>query len=147
MKISTKSFFRAGALVLCIVAGAALATTLPGSNVPLEPDLLHLFPAQTSGILFIDVAGLRSVPLAADLIREHAGVTPPDGLEDFIAATGFDPQSDLDVLALGSSDGGEVLVAARARYDADRIALYFQEKEVAAEPYGGAALYQPDPAE
>jgi hypothetical protein len=121
-------------MILAIVGVAVCAVGLgyelrarSATDVESLPELLNMAPADSNFIAYADVAALRQNPLVQ---RAAAMAQPPaqdrDYLE-FVQATGFDYQRDLDRVLLatepGAASGGTIAVA-EGRFDQKKIEEY-----------------------
>src|SRR5205823_10203696 len=89
-----------GASMIAVAMGWVATATIPAAPVSLDAASLKFLPPDTQGIAFIDVASLRNAPLVQDALKNKA-VNFPRGLSDFISATGFDPEKDVDKVTVG----------------------------------------------
>lgn len=91
------------------------------------PALLNMAPADSTFIAYADVAALRQNPL---LQRAAAMAQPPTedrDYVDFVHATGFDYQRDLDRVLLATGPGaaaGGTIAVAEGRFDQKKIEEY-----------------------
>jgi hypothetical protein len=90
------------------------------------PTLLELVPADATLLAYADVATLRDLPLVRYLLSMAGPATVDKDYADFIGATGFDYQRDLDSVVLASrlDPSAQTLVFAEGRFDRARIARY-----------------------
>ena len=89
--------------------------------------LLSTMPAQASTILFADVAGLRRAPFAADLYNWIPKTQVDSDYADFLRATGFDYERDLDLVAIAvikTENESRLFAAAKGRFDRKKIEAY-----------------------
>lgn len=91
------------------------------------PQLLALVPSDSTVVIYADLETLRSSPF----IMQLAALAPPTGKDpdyaDFVRATGFDYQRDLDrvVVAMGSDAKHPVTTTiADGRFDQNKITAY-----------------------
>ena len=90
------------------------------------PELIDLAPADATLVAYADLAALRASPL----VQVLAAMAPPSNVDhdyaEFVRATGFDYQKDLDrfVIATRPSAAAETLVFAEGRFDHARIEEY-----------------------
>ena len=98
---------------------AVIAATVPPTVEALSPDeaLLSLFPANSGGVIFVDVAELRDNPLVRENFLDRPGFELPNRVAEFAAQTGLDPETDVDQVMLGRTGENEFLSVARANYD------------------------------
>ncbi|HYA63788.1 MAG TPA: hypothetical protein VED66_11320 [Candidatus Sulfotelmatobacter sp.] len=90
-------------------------------------DLLSLMPADASGVGFLDLAQLRNSPFLAQLMTWAPQPTPDSDYAQFVQATGFDYERDLDRLALAfnrQSPNSTVFAVADGRFDRKKIEGY-----------------------
>ena len=90
------------------------------------PTLLELAPADATLLAYADVGTLRDLPLVRYLLSMAGPATVDKDYADFISATGFDYQRDLDriVIASRAAPSGQMLVFAEGRFDRTRITQY-----------------------
>jgi hypothetical protein len=119
-------------LILATVAAAALAlycvarvrrASADGSL----PELLALAPADSRFLVYADVRALRDSPL----VQRLAAMAPPAKMDsdykDFVSATGFDYQRDLDRVVIAeqpNGPSGQTLSFAEGRFNREKIAQY-----------------------
>ena len=90
------------------------------------PELIDLAPADATLVAYADLAALRASPL----VQVLAAMAPPSNVDhdyaEFVRATGFDYQKDLDrfVIATRASTAAQTLVFAEGRFDHARIEEY-----------------------
>lgn len=118
----------AGTSVL-LAAGHHIGWRLTGPASPFAAfrDLPALAPADSSTLIFADVAALRSSPLLAQLKSLLPSQTPDADYTAFANASGFDYQRDLDKVLFVSfpADGKNDTVAiAEGRFDRQKIRDY-----------------------
>jgi len=84
-----------------------------------ETDMVKLLPPGDLTTFYISTAKLRQ----GGLLHLLAGVTPASEKDygDFIAATGFDYARDMDELAGGVDDQGDVFFVIRGRFDWQKL--------------------------
>jgi hypothetical protein len=89
-------------------------------------DLLALVPGDASIIVYADVAVLRDEPLVQRLAAMAQPATTAKEYAEFVSATGFDYQRDLDraLLVTHSSSASQTLVFADGRFDQQKIEAY-----------------------
>ncbi|HUN61223.1 MAG TPA: hypothetical protein VMU53_04495 [Candidatus Sulfotelmatobacter sp.] len=89
--------------------------------------MLALMPEDASAVVYVDLAQLRSSPLFAGLLRRAPQVAPDSEYAQFLQATGFNYETDLDRLALAiqrQTQGSLVFAVAQGRFDRKRIESY-----------------------
>jgi hypothetical protein len=110
------------------------------------PDLLELAPSDSTMIGYADLRTLRESPL----VQQLAAMAQPPQVDrdyaDFVAATGFDYQRDLDHLLIlgrpGAAPGG-ALVFAEGRFDRQKIEQYALRSGKRAQENGRAVYVVP----
>lgn len=130
-------------LVVCafaIVFGIAATMTVPAQTITPDQATLKLFPPETTGLAFIDAGGLRSAQLVQEL---RPGTKYPAGLQEFIAATGFDPQRDLDQVTVAKIGKREFVAVVRARFDRFKVEQLLRDRGLETDSYLGRVLYMP----
>jgi hypothetical protein len=118
-----------------LALGMAVAATLGlwvglrmhlGAQASSLPALLDLAPADSTVIVYADLATLRT----STLMQKMEAVAPPPNVDrdyaDFVSATGFDFQRDLDrlVMAVGPAPAKQTVVFAEGRFDRQKIGQY-----------------------
>jgi len=90
------------------------------------PDLLALAPADSTMIVYADLAALRRAPLVERLISMAPPVNLDRDYTEFVRGTGFAFERDLDRLMLVSRSGptGQTLAFAEGRFDRQKIGQY-----------------------
>ena len=135
------------ALCLIVCAAVLVMTGCSSADLPATDEtLLRFLPEDTSGIVFVDLSGLRENPFAQDFIDEHVGVQVPEALDDFTASTGFDPNSSLRQIMAASAGDSESLMVVSAVYDRARVSEYLTEEGMTFGSHEGVGLFRPDPA-
>jgi hypothetical protein len=90
------------------------------------PSLLELAPADSTVVAYADLATLRNSPLVQHLASMAQPATVDKDYADFMRATGFDYQRDLDRVFFASrpAPSAQTLVFAEGRFDRARIEQY-----------------------
>jgi hypothetical protein len=119
-------------LVIVSVGAAwwyARARTTAAAEFP--TDVLALMPPDASMVVYADVAVLRDEPLVQRLAAMAPQVQPGTEYANFIGATGFEYQRDLDRVLLATrsvpssqSPDSQTLVIADGRFDQSKIEAY-----------------------
>ena len=90
-------------------------------------DLLALLPGDTSAVGFLDLQQFRASPFLAQIFSWAPQVAPDSDYAQFIQATGFDYERDLDRIALAihrESQTSWVYAVAEGRFDRKKIEAY-----------------------
>jgi hypothetical protein len=90
-------------------------------------DLVDQLPASASGIIFVDLAALRSSSFANELSTLAPNSAQDPAYTEFVHATGFDYSRDLDRAAVAlwpQTSPTSVLALAQGRFDEARIEHY-----------------------
>ncbi|HKM79811.1 MAG TPA: hypothetical protein VJY15_02480 [Candidatus Acidoferrum sp.] len=90
-------------------------------------EMLAHMPASTNAVVFLDLAALRTSPFLAQLFAWAPRPAPDEDYAQFMQATGFNYERDLDRMALAvsrSSNGYVFLVIADGRFDHRKIEAY-----------------------
>jgi hypothetical protein len=118
-------------LILVVVVAATLGLwygprLYRGAHAGPLPDLLSLSPSDSTVIFYADLASLRSSPLVQKLEALAPAPTVDRDYAEFVAATGFDFERDLDrlVLAVRPGNARQTLVFAEGRFDRQKIGQY-----------------------
>ena len=129
-----------GVSIIAIAMGWAATSTIPAAAISIDETALKFLPPETEGIAFIDVAALRDAPLVQETLKgKPLGL--PKGFGDFAAATGFDPQRDVDKVTIGKIGAREPLVIVQGRIDKFKVEQYLRDKGKEPEGYLGQTLY------
>lgn len=99
----------------------------PNDSLAVRAEMLSLMPENASTVVYLDLAQLRSSPLLAQLFRWAAPPAPDSDYTQFLQATGFDYERDLDRLALAinrQSQNSTAFAIADGRFDRKRIEGY-----------------------
>ncbi|HLZ93332.1 MAG TPA: hypothetical protein VKQ28_16630 [Candidatus Acidoferrum sp.] len=89
--------------------------------------LLSAMPANASAVLFIDLAALRRAPFAAEFYNWIPKNQVDADYAQFLRATGFDYERDLDRAAIANVKAGadsQLFAVAQGRFDRGRIEAY-----------------------
>ena len=89
--------------------------------------MLALMPEEASAVAYGDFAQLRASPLFAELFRRAPQPTPDSDYAQFLQATGFNYETDLDRLALATERQAQaslVFAVAEGRFDRKKIESY-----------------------
>jgi hypothetical protein len=135
-----------GVSVMAIVMGWAATTTIPAATITPDEAILKLLPAETQGVAFIDVAALRNAPLVKEAQAKglNLGLDGRTGntMAEFMAATGFDPERDLDKVTVGMIAPKQTLVVAQARYDRIKVEQFVKDRRrISSEAHLGRTIY------
>ena len=131
-----------GASILALALGFAATATIPAATITPDESILKYFPAETKGVVFIDVASLRNAPLVQDALNQGKLQSLPPAVNDFVNGTGFDMRRDLDRVTIGTISALERLGVAEARYDKFKAEQYLKDKGSDPEVYLGRDIYR-----
>ncbi len=123
---------------IAITAGVALAFFLlalffayrhlpPGESLGDREAMLSLMPDDASAVVFLDLAQLRDSPFLAELFRWAPKVAPDADYAQFLQATGFHYETDLDRLAVSinrQSQNVTAFAVADGTFDRKKIEAY-----------------------
>jgi hypothetical protein len=119
--------------LLVIGAGAASwwYVNARASAVEFPTDVMSLLPRDATVIVYANMAALRDEPLVQHLAALAPGTQPGGEYAQFIAATGFEYQRDLDRVVLASTSApspqqppAHLVVIADGRFDQKKIEAY-----------------------
>ena len=117
-----------GLLVLVLLAGLlGWRHWKAGGGLGSREAMLALMPEDASAVVYVDLEQLRSSPWFAELLRRAPQVAPDSEYAQFLQATGFNYETDLDRLALAierQTQGSLVFAVAQGRFDRKRIESY-----------------------
>jgi hypothetical protein len=128
-------------LPICAVAvvfGIVATMTIPAQTITPDQGTLKLFPLETTALVAIDVAGLRTSQLFVDF---QGAKRYPANVQAFIDATGFQPDRDIDQITAAKIGMNEGVAIIRARYDPFQVQQFLQGHNVLNETYLGRVLY------
>jgi hypothetical protein len=128
------------ASIFAIAMGWAATTTIPAATVSIDDATFKFLPPETQGIVFIDVAALRNAPFVRDVLKDQK-VTPPSGWDEFVKATGTNPEQDIDKVTIGKLNAPDALVILQGRLDKFKIEQYLKDKGKHPQAYLGHSLY------
>jgi hypothetical protein len=122
---------------LLLVAGFAVAIILAGifgfrlwgpkDPLAARAEMLSLMPEDASTVVFLDLAQLRTSPFLEQLFRWAPQPAPDSDYVQFLQATGFNYERDLDRLALAVnnlSQNSTAFAVAEGRFDRKKIEAY-----------------------
>ena len=132
--------------VIFLAVTIAVVASFPGTVDAVNPDeaLLRLFPIDTKGVGFVDLAQLRDNPLINELVIDRILRDKPLVIDEFEEQTGLDLESDIQQIMVGRTGEKEFLIVARANYEGFRVEQYFNDKGLDFDTYAGSTLYFPD---
>jgi hypothetical protein len=135
-----------GITAVALVVGLVATMTVPAQTIRPDETILRLFPSETTGIASIDVAGLRGSPLFNDMIMRKLPAQLPHEMNQFVQATGFDIERDVDKVTLGRIGQHDGLVIVQARYDHFKVEQFIQDRanDIRTETYLGRVIYTGD---
>jgi hypothetical protein len=134
-----------GVSLVAVFVGMAATMTIPAQTITPDQAILRLFPSETHGIAFFDVAALRNAPLVQEALTQRT--VPPrlaSRLGELEAATGFKPERDVDRVTVGRLGAGEMLAIVEARYDKFKFEQFLNDKGLQSEAYMGRSVYVHD---
>ena len=129
-----------GVSVLAIAMGWAATMTIPAATVSIDETSLKFLPPDTQGVAFIDVAALRNAPLVQDVLKDKK-LSRPRGLDEFVLATGVDPERDIDKVTIGKLGVQDGLVIVQGRIDKFKIEQFLKDKGKEPQVYLGQNIY------
>jgi hypothetical protein len=129
-----------GALIAVVVGWAAVSTPA-AAPVSIDETSLKFLPADTIGIAFIDMNGLRSSTLAQDFLKTSNKSVYPRELQEFSAATGLKLEQDLDKITAAKISAQEGIVIAQGRIDRFKVEQFFKDRGQRTEAYLGQSFY------
>jgi hypothetical protein len=117
------------AVALAIFLAAFFAYRYRNPNVSSgdRDGMLALMPEDASAVVFLDLGQLRASPFLAELFRWAPKIAPDADYAQFLQATGFNYESDLDRLALSinrQSPNATAFAVADGRFDRKKIEAY-----------------------
>jgi hypothetical protein len=122
---------------LLLVSGITVAILLaviygyrqwgPRDSLAVRAEMLSLMPDDASAVVYMDMAQLRSSPFLEQLFRWAPQPAPDSDYVQFLQATGFNYERDLDRLALAinnQSQNSTAFAIAEGRFDRKKIEAY-----------------------
>lgn len=120
-------------LVICVGAASWWYVNARAAVGEFPADMLALVPGDSAVLLYADMAALRDEPLVQRLAAMAPAVRPDSNYAEFMAATGFAYERDLDRVVLASSAApttktppSHVVAIADGRFDQQKIEDYAQ---------------------
>ena len=133
----------AGVSVVAAVVFALATITIPAQTIVPDQAVLKLFPAETQGVAFVDLAGLRNSPLGVEVMAQGAPWVPQvPKLQDFVAATGFNFREDVDRVTVGRLDARRAMFVIQGRYDKFKVERYLADHVTRLDTYMGRSIYE-----
>lgn len=120
-------------LVIAITASILLALFFgyrrwkPNDSLAVRASMLSLMPADADAVIYADLGELRSSPFLAELFRLAPQPAPDSEYAQFLQATGFNYERDLDRVALAvsrQSNDSTAFAVAEGRFDRKKIEAY-----------------------
>jgi hypothetical protein len=132
-----------GVSVVAAMTFAIATITIPAQTIFPDQTVLKLFPAETQGVAFVDLAALRNSPLGMEVMAQGAPFAPRQPkLQDFMAATGFNFQQDVDRVTVGKVDSRRMMFVIQARYDRFKVERYLADHVTRLDTYMGRTVYE-----
>jgi hypothetical protein len=136
------------AIVAAIVAMVGLGYELrarSASKAGSLPELLDMAPADSTFLAYADVAALRQDPLVARAAALAQPAAEDRDYAEFVRATGFDYQRDLDRVVFANRPGtsGGTMAIAEGRFDQKKIEEYALRSGKVADQDGHAVYVVP----
>ena len=124
-----KRLTRIAVLLLLLLLSIAYLRHRSNSRNPdaARADLLSLLPADASAAGFVDLQQLRNSPLLTQIFSWAPRPTPDGDYAQFVQATGFDYERDLDRVALSIQRQSQIpmtVAIAEGRFDRKKIEAY-----------------------
>jgi hypothetical protein len=118
-----------GAVALAILIAGVFAYRHWGArDLQTEREqMLSLMPTDASAVLYFDAAEMRTTPFFAELFQMAPKPSPDSDYAQFLQATGFNFENDLNRLALSihrQPQGMQAFAVADGRYDRKKIEAY-----------------------
>jgi hypothetical protein len=150
-----RKFEIASTVFVCLIAGVAAGLALystmrvKASN-PGLPELVAFLPADSQAVFGMNVRSFISSPAYARFEQKHGEQFGKD-LSDFIASTGVDPRSDIDIIVAAGRAGPALhmrsgVVIAQGRFNSTAITKFIEARAVPAKVdyYGSTVLMVPE---
>ncbi len=144
---STK-WLRCFLIVALAAVFPACGSTPSSQTVDNDSTLLALFPVDSSGIVFFDVAGMREIEFFREFLLEaRSDADFPEELRDFMTETGLDPIDDVLQAIAGTTGEDQYLVAIRSLGDLQAGERFLEQLGTDSESHEGRSIYRPEPDE
>ena len=130
-----------GVLLSAILMGWAASAVIPATPVSIDAVSLKFLPPETLAIAFIDVAALRNAPLFQDTFNAKDAAFPSD-MNEFIIATGVDPNRDIDRVTIAKLGAGVGFAIVQGRFDKFKVEQFLKDKGRRPEAYLGQMIYR-----
>jgi hypothetical protein len=122
-------FLLSGAVVLAILVAGFFAYRHWGAGDSLteREQMLALMPTDASAVLYFDAAEMRTTPFFAEMFQMAPKPSPDSDYAQFLQATGFNFENDLDRLTVSirkQPQGMLAFAVADGRYDRKKIEAY-----------------------
>jgi hypothetical protein len=130
-------------LSICLGAMFAYRHWYSRDSIAARADMLALLPAEANAVVFLDLAQFRSSPFLAQLFAWAPRTTQDEEYAEFVRATGFNYERDLDRITLatnGQSPHSSWFVIAEGRFDRAKIEAYASRSGMRISR-SGAAVY------
>jgi hypothetical protein len=141
------------ALVVCAGAGSWWYVKARAAAAEFPADVLALLPSDSAVVVYADMAALRGEPLVQKLAAMAPAVQPGSDYAEFIAATDFQYERDLDRVVLASSSApapqappSHFVAIADGRFDQQKIEAYAQRNGQMQQQNGHAVFTTPGAA-
>jgi hypothetical protein len=126
--VKTK-FLLAGVVTLLILLAALFGYLhwKPKDSLAVREEMLALMPAGASSVFYLDLAQLRTSPFLVQLFHWAPQPTPDSDYAQFLQATGFNYERDLERLSLAmnrQSQDVTTFAVADGRFDRKKIEAY-----------------------
>ncbi len=126
-------------IMIAIAMGWAATATIPVATASIDDVSLKFLPPDTEGVAFIDVASLRNASLVQDVLNNKLSF--PRDLDEFVIATGFNPQQDIDKVTVGKVGTRDGLIIVQARFDKFKVEQFLKDKGKQPQAYLGQTVY------
>src|SRR5271157_5179300 len=134
---------------LLVIVALSLAGTFaylgykPSDALATRSEMLARMPASANAVVFLDLAALRASPFLAELFAWAPRPAPDEEYAQFVQATGFNYERDLDRVALALSrvsSGSLFVVIADGHFDRRKIEAY-AKRSGKSEARDGATIF------
>jgi hypothetical protein len=119
------------AAMLILIAGMAAALAyrhwFAGDSVARRAEMLSLMPEDATAVVFLDLAQFRSSPFLSQLLSWAPRPTVDEEYAQFVKATGFNYEKDLDRFAIAVSQPSKESIRfaiAEGRFDRKKMEAY-----------------------
>ena len=128
---------------ICVVGAIVYQHWYSHDSLAARSDLLSLLPSDATAVVFLDLAQFRSSPFLAELFVWAPHSVQDEDYAQFVRATGFNYERDLDRLAVATnrqSTDTTFFAIAEGRFDRKKIEAYAERSSTRIN-HNGAVIF------